>query len=98
MTEAASDGIRKARGVRHLFELNPIGLVRSPLHRREDAPRQASDSAPEAWLEIYPQFAQALEGNLVALRYLPDSGQDHGGNQGPAVSLKDFNDRQQPWR
>ena len=42
--------------------MNPVGVVRSALKRREDAPRQPFDSAPEAWLEIKPQFAEAFEG------------------------------------
>ena len=44
------------------FLLHSVGEVRSRLARREDAPRQAREGAPDAWLEIYPQFAQALEG------------------------------------
>src|SRR5215469_14235717 len=58
-----------------LDPLNPIGVVRSPLHHREDAPRQPFDSAPDAWLEIKPQFAEALEGievgsDIVVLTWL----------------------------
>jgi tRNA-Thr(GGU) m(6)t(6)A37 methyltransferase TsaA len=44
------------------FSLNPIGVVRSELKRLEDAPKQGSEGAPEAWLEIFPQFRDALEG------------------------------------
>jgi tRNA-Thr(GGU) m(6)t(6)A37 methyltransferase TsaA len=44
------------------MELRAIGVVRSSLTRREDAPRQGSEGAPDAWLEIEPAFAQALEG------------------------------------
>jgi tRNA-Thr(GGU) m(6)t(6)A37 methyltransferase TsaA len=44
------------------YSLHPIGVVSSPLQRRENAPRQALHGAPEAWLDIYPQFIEALEG------------------------------------
>ena len=46
-------------------ELNPIGVVHSPLHRREDAPRQPFDSAPDAWLEIAQRFAEGIVGITV---------------------------------
>jgi tRNA-Thr(GGU) m(6)t(6)A37 methyltransferase TsaA len=39
-----------------------IGVVRSELKRLEDCPLQESEGAPEAWLEIAPEFAQGLEG------------------------------------
>ncbi len=42
--------------------LHPVGIVRSSLARREDAPRQGFEGAPEAWLDIDPRFAEGLEG------------------------------------
>jgi tRNA-Thr(GGU) m(6)t(6)A37 methyltransferase TsaA len=44
------------------YALQPVGFIRSTLKRREDAPRQGPEGAPEAWLEIEPQFAEALLG------------------------------------
>ena len=44
------------------YSLRPIGVVRSPLAAREEAPRQGSEGAPEAWVEIDPAFADALSG------------------------------------
>jgi tRNA-Thr(GGU) m(6)t(6)A37 methyltransferase TsaA len=41
--------------------LTPIGFVRSALRDRRDAPRQPSEGAPEATLEIDPEFAPALD-------------------------------------
>ena len=38
----------------------PIGVIRSPLHELRDAPNQAFEGAPEAILEINPEFAPAL--------------------------------------
>jgi len=40
--------------------ITPIGVVRSRLHDRRDAPNQAFEGAPEAILEIDPAFAPAL--------------------------------------
>ncbi len=44
------------------FEISPVGYVRSPLKSRSGAPRQASEGAPSAWLEIEPAFLDALSG------------------------------------
>jgi tRNA-Thr(GGU) m(6)t(6)A37 methyltransferase TsaA len=44
------------------FALQPVGVIRSTVKGREDAPRQGSEGAPDAWLEIEPQFAKALLG------------------------------------
>jgi tRNA-Thr(GGU) m(6)t(6)A37 methyltransferase TsaA len=50
---------REARG--HL-EISPVGYVRSTLKDRSGAPRQATEGAPPAWLEIDPAFIEALDG------------------------------------
>jgi tRNA-Thr(GGU) m(6)t(6)A37 methyltransferase TsaA len=42
--------------------LHPIGVVQSELRRREDAPRQGDEGAPDAWLLLSPQFLDALDG------------------------------------
>jgi tRNA-Thr(GGU) m(6)t(6)A37 methyltransferase TsaA len=42
------------------FEVEPIGVVRSSLRSRADAPNQAYAGAPDALLEIDPRFAEAL--------------------------------------
>jgi tRNA-Thr(GGU) m(6)t(6)A37 methyltransferase TsaA len=44
------------------YVLEPVGVVRSPLVRREDAPRQGSEGAPDAWILLEPSFADALQG------------------------------------
>ena len=44
------------------FEVRPIGVVRSSLRERGDAPKQAFEGAPEALLELDPAFASALNG------------------------------------
>lgn len=48
--------------------LRPIGRVRSSLTRREEAPSQSSEGAPDAWLEILPGFLEGLEGIEVGQR------------------------------
>jgi tRNA-Thr(GGU) m(6)t(6)A37 methyltransferase TsaA len=42
--------------------LHPIGHIRSTLRALEEAPRQGSEGAPDAWLEVDPSFAPALLG------------------------------------
>jgi tRNA-Thr(GGU) m(6)t(6)A37 methyltransferase TsaA len=42
--------------------LRPIGVIRSALAARGDAPKQGSEGAPDAWLEVYPWAADALDG------------------------------------
>jgi len=44
------------------YSLRPVGFVRSQLTAREDAPKQGSEGAPQAWVEIDPAFAEALDG------------------------------------
>jgi tRNA-Thr(GGU) m(6)t(6)A37 methyltransferase TsaA len=44
------------------IEITAIGVVRSTLGDRADAPRQAFEGAPGATLEIDPQFTAALHG------------------------------------
>jgi tRNA-Thr(GGU) m(6)t(6)A37 methyltransferase TsaA len=44
------------------IEMTPIGVVRSTLRDRRDAPRQAFEGAPGATLEIEAEFAPALHG------------------------------------
>jgi tRNA-Thr(GGU) m(6)t(6)A37 methyltransferase TsaA len=47
------------------YSLNPVGFVRSPLKDRHDAPKQGNEGAPEAWVEVLPEFMEALEGISV---------------------------------
>lgn len=47
-------------GNRH--QLKPIGVIRSRLKERSKAPKQGSEGAPDAWLEVRPFAAQALDG------------------------------------
>jgi tRNA-Thr(GGU) m(6)t(6)A37 methyltransferase TsaA len=62
-------------------DLEPIGVVRSTLRERKNAPRSTTDGAPEAVLDIEEKYASALEGvspgmELVAITWLHESVRD----------------------
>jgi tRNA-Thr(GGU) m(6)t(6)A37 methyltransferase TsaA len=42
--------------------LRPIGVIRSDLKTRGEAPRQGEEGAPDAWLEVEPWAAAAVDG------------------------------------
>lgn len=44
------------------FRLQPIGYIRSTLQSRREAPKQGSEGAPDAWLDLDPAFAPGLLG------------------------------------
>jgi tRNA-Thr(GGU) m(6)t(6)A37 methyltransferase TsaA len=44
------------------FTLTPIGQVHSPLQELSQTPCQGWEGAPNAYLEILPAFAEALDG------------------------------------
>ena len=44
------------------YSLKPVGFVRSQLVRREDAPMQGYEGAPDVWLEVDAAFAEAMKG------------------------------------
>ena len=44
------------------IRLEPIGILRSELAEPEHAPKQGSEGAPHARLEVYPWAARALSG------------------------------------
>ena len=63
------------------FTLRIVGLVRSTLTSTSDAPRQGSEGAPDAWLEVKPAFGRALhrvaEGDeLWVITWLHRAGRD----------------------
>jgi tRNA-Thr(GGU) m(6)t(6)A37 methyltransferase TsaA len=47
---------------REEYSLHPIGRIRSTLRALDKAPRQGSEGAPDAWLEVNPTFAEGLFG------------------------------------
>jgi len=57
---------------------HPIGTIRSPLTDRHNAPRQPDENAPDAWLELDPQYKDALLGmnvgdKIIVLTWLHES-------------------------
>ena len=63
------------------FAVVPIAWVRSSLRRRADAPRQGSEGAPDARLEILPDFAKGTRGiepgqEIVLLTWLHEADRD----------------------
>jgi tRNA-Thr(GGU) m(6)t(6)A37 methyltransferase TsaA len=52
---AREQGVKRA-------QLRPIGVIRSSIKKRSEAPKQGSEGAPDAWLEVSPLVAQALDG------------------------------------
>jgi tRNA-Thr(GGU) m(6)t(6)A37 methyltransferase TsaA len=60
------------------FKVEPVGFIRSTVKSRADAPRQGSEGAPDAWLEVEPQFAEALLGmeaghELIVITWLHEA-------------------------
>jgi tRNA-Thr(GGU) m(6)t(6)A37 methyltransferase TsaA len=43
-------------------QIRPIGVIRSILKTRREAPKQGSEGAPDAWLEVNPFAAEGLDG------------------------------------
>jgi tRNA-Thr(GGU) m(6)t(6)A37 methyltransferase TsaA len=44
------------------FELQQIAIVRSGLTDPNEAPMQGNEGAPDAWVEVDPQYADAVKG------------------------------------
>jgi len=47
------------------FLLHPIGVIRSTIKERKQAPKQGSEGAPDAWCNVHPPFAEAVKGLTV---------------------------------
>lgn len=43
-------------------QLRPIGVIRSDIKKRSEAPMQGLEGAPDAWLEVNSFAVQALDG------------------------------------
>ena len=62
-------------------QLRPIGVVRSTIKNRREAPKQGSEGAPDAWLEVSPLLAEGLDGlvvgdNIVVVTWLHQGRRD----------------------
>lgn len=63
------------------YTLRPLGYLRSPLTRREDAPMQGIEGAPDAWLDLDTAFTDALAGiaagdELIIITWLHQARRD----------------------
>jgi tRNA (Thr-GGU) A37 N-methylase len=47
------------------FLLHPIGVIRSTIKERKQAPKQGSEGAPDVWCNVHPPFAEAVKGLTV---------------------------------
>ncbi len=61
--------------------LKPIGVIHSPLKDRGSAPRQGTEGAPDATIEIDPVFVDALRGievgeEIIVLTWLHEAERD----------------------
>ena len=61
--------------------LRPIGEIKSTLKDRKGAPKQGSEGAPDAWIEVYSAVADALLGlevgdELLVLTWLHQANRD----------------------
>ena len=55
--------------------LQPIGVIRSTIKTRAEAPKQGAEGAPDAWLEVKESVAEGLDGlargdELIVLTWL----------------------------
>src|SRR5262249_17376877 len=54
--------MRKPAKVSSRAQLRPVGVIRSTIKKRSEAPLQGSEGALDAWLEISQFAAQCLDG------------------------------------
>jgi tRNA-Thr(GGU) m(6)t(6)A37 methyltransferase TsaA len=47
------------------YSLTPVGFIQSSLKSRREAPKQGSEGAPDAWLEMVPAVERGLKGITV---------------------------------
>jgi tRNA-Thr(GGU) m(6)t(6)A37 methyltransferase TsaA len=62
-TNAVRTGARVKDG--KSAQLRPIGVIRSTLKTRSEAPKQGSEGAPDAWLEVSSFASRGFDGLLV---------------------------------
>jgi tRNA-Thr(GGU) m(6)t(6)A37 methyltransferase TsaA len=63
------------------YSIHPIGRIRSTLRSVDEAPRQGSEGAPDAWLDVDPSYARALSGiasgdHIVVITWLDRADRD----------------------
>ena len=71
----------KAKTSSQRARLRPVGVIRSTLKSRSSAPKQGSEGAPDAWLDIAPFALPAVEGiqpgdQLIVMTWFHQSRRD----------------------
>lgn len=64
-TEKSRRRVRRPERNGKRAQLRPIGLIRSSIKQRSEAPKQGSEGAPDAWLEVSPLLAKGFDGLAV---------------------------------
>src|SRR5262249_53443051 len=54
--------MRKPAKVSSRAQLRPVGVIRSTIKKRSEAPMQGSEGAPDAWLDMEPFAAKCMDG------------------------------------
>lgn len=72
-----------------MLTLTPIGSVSSPLVERDQAPKQGSEGAPEAWLVFDPEFLEGLKDLQIGEEILVLTWLDRGDRQTLQVHPRD---------
>jgi len=80
-TNASSAKMRTKRPGAGPAQLHPIGVIRSTLKTRAEAPKQGSEGAPDAWLEVESFAAEGLDGlragdDVIILTWLHQAHRD----------------------
>ena len=47
------------------YQIQPVAIIRSEIKKRGQAPKQGSEGAPDAWLEVQPAVLKGIEGLVV---------------------------------
>jgi tRNA-Thr(GGU) m(6)t(6)A37 methyltransferase TsaA len=63
------------------MNLRTIGVIRSELRSRRGAPKQGSEGAPDAWLEVVASAAEGLQGvdagdEIIVITWLHEADRD----------------------
>ena len=57
-----ADDTKSMSDANNKLKLDPIGVIRSTIKTRAEAPMQGAEGAPDAWLEVNESVAGALDG------------------------------------
>ena len=69
------------KDVDEIGSFRPVGVIRSILTTRREAPKQGNEGAPDAWLEVHPWATEGLLGieaghHLIVITWLHQGRRD----------------------